>query len=102
MRELPAAVRFVLGDLHYHAPNVRERCERRNIRWSVWSGGFGRPNPEMMFAIDYSLKIVLGLRRNRRQSSITHFAAPGAGDRAGRAPWLPRSRGSRSGARRAA
>jgi hypothetical protein len=30
LRELPAEVRFVLGDQHYHAPNVRERCERRD------------------------------------------------------------------------
>ena len=29
LRELPAEVRFVLGDQHYHAPNVRERCEPR-------------------------------------------------------------------------
>lgn len=26
--ELPAEARFVLGDLHYNAPNVREICER--------------------------------------------------------------------------
>lgn len=29
LRELPAEVRFLLGDQHYHAPNVRERCEPR-------------------------------------------------------------------------
>jgi hypothetical protein len=28
LRELPAEVRFVLGDIHYNAPNVREACER--------------------------------------------------------------------------
>jgi hypothetical protein len=27
--ELPAEARFVLGDTHYNAPNVRELCERR-------------------------------------------------------------------------
>ena len=30
LRELPAEVRYVLGDQHYNAPNVRERCERRD------------------------------------------------------------------------
>jgi hypothetical protein len=30
LRELPAEVRYVLGDQHYHASNVRERCERRD------------------------------------------------------------------------
>jgi hypothetical protein len=28
LAELPAEVRFVLGDLHYNAPNVRDVCER--------------------------------------------------------------------------
>ena len=28
LSELPAEVRFVLGDLHYHAPNVRAACEQ--------------------------------------------------------------------------
>jgi hypothetical protein len=28
IRELPADARFVLGDLHYNAPNVREACEK--------------------------------------------------------------------------
>jgi hypothetical protein len=28
LRELPAAARFVLGDLHYNAPNVQECCEQ--------------------------------------------------------------------------
>jgi hypothetical protein len=28
LRELPAEVRFVTGDLHYNAPNVRDCCER--------------------------------------------------------------------------
>lgn len=27
LRELPADVRFILGDIHYNAPNVREACE---------------------------------------------------------------------------
>jgi len=29
LRELPAQVRFLLGDQQYNAPNVRERCEPR-------------------------------------------------------------------------
>jgi len=29
LRELPAEVRFLLGDQQYNAPNVRERCEPR-------------------------------------------------------------------------
>jgi DDE family transposase len=29
LRELPAEVRFVLGDQQYNAPNVRERCQPR-------------------------------------------------------------------------
>ena len=28
LRELPTEVRFILGDIHYNAPNVREACER--------------------------------------------------------------------------
>jgi hypothetical protein len=28
LADLPAAVRFVLGDLHYNAPNVRDVCDR--------------------------------------------------------------------------
>ena len=28
LRELPAAARFVLGDLHYNAPNVQESCDQ--------------------------------------------------------------------------
>jgi Transposase DDE domain len=30
LTELPAEVRFVTGDLHYNAPNVRECCEQRD------------------------------------------------------------------------
>ncbi len=30
LRELPAEVRYLLGDQHYNAPNVREWCERRD------------------------------------------------------------------------
>ena len=30
LRELPAEVRYVLGDQQYNAPNVREYCERRD------------------------------------------------------------------------
>jgi transposase len=30
LREMPAEVRYLLGDQHYHAPNVREVCERRD------------------------------------------------------------------------
>jgi hypothetical protein len=30
LRELPAEVRYLLGDQHYNAPNVRELCERRD------------------------------------------------------------------------
>jgi len=30
LRELPAEVRYVLGDQHYNAPNVRAFCERRD------------------------------------------------------------------------
>jgi hypothetical protein len=29
LRELPAEVRYLLGDQHYNAPNVRELCEGR-------------------------------------------------------------------------
>ena len=29
LRELPAEVRYLLGDQHYHAPNVRDLCEPR-------------------------------------------------------------------------
>jgi hypothetical protein len=28
LRELPAEARFVLGDLHYNAPNVQETCDQ--------------------------------------------------------------------------
>ena len=28
LRELPAEARFILGDLHYNAPNVQETCEQ--------------------------------------------------------------------------
>jgi len=28
LRELPAAARLVLGDLHYNAPNVQETCDQ--------------------------------------------------------------------------
>lgn len=30
LRELPLEVRFVTGDVHYNAPNVRDACELRN------------------------------------------------------------------------
>lgn len=30
LRELPAEVRFLLGDQHYNAPNIRARCEPRD------------------------------------------------------------------------
>ena len=30
LRELPAEVRFILGDIHYNAPNVRAACEQDN------------------------------------------------------------------------
>ncbi len=28
LRQLPAEVRFVFGDLHYNAPNVQETCDK--------------------------------------------------------------------------
>ncbi len=28
LREVPAEVRFVLGDLHYNTPDLREQCEQ--------------------------------------------------------------------------
>ena len=34
IEELPDEARFVLGDTHYNAENVREKCERRSDFWS--------------------------------------------------------------------
>src|SRR5262249_42692398 len=31
IQELPAEVRYALGDTHYHAPEVRTDCQRRGI-----------------------------------------------------------------------
>ncbi|BCM88366.1 hypothetical protein IAD21_00197 [Abditibacteriota bacterium] len=43
--ELPLQVRFVLGDTHYNAPNVRERCELGGQ--TLIASGYGAyPRPE--------------------------------------------------------
>ena len=35
IEELPDEARFVLGDTHYNAENVREKCEQRSDFWSL-------------------------------------------------------------------
>jgi hypothetical protein len=40
IEELPDEVRFVLGDLHYNAPRVRERCEPERILVTTRRGAY--------------------------------------------------------------
>ncbi len=40
IRELPDEVRFVLGDLHYNAPNVREVCEPERMLVTTRRGAY--------------------------------------------------------------
>jgi hypothetical protein len=40
IEELPEEVRFVLGDLHYNAPNVRARCEPERMLVTTQRGAY--------------------------------------------------------------
>jgi hypothetical protein len=41
IEQLPDEARFVLGDIHYNAPNVREACQRAQ------GGSWWHPNEEL-------------------------------------------------------
>ncbi len=43
--ELPEEVRFVLGDLHYNAPNVREVCEPDRLLVTTQRGAYPHTDP---------------------------------------------------------
>jgi Transposase DDE domain len=72
IEELPAQARFVLGDIHYNAPNVREVCQSTEERFLVTSKRGAYPHTDAGVEVR---RIFHKLRSMANENFNEHFKA---------------------------
>ena len=72
IEELPDEARFVLGDIHYNAPNVREACESTEERFLVTTKGGAYPHTDAGVEVR---RVFHKLRSMANENFNEHFKA---------------------------